>query len=229
MRDACLDLFLGSGCTVCGRPGRLLCATCEDSLPTRAAVRWPTPRPPGLATPYAVGEYDGALKALVNAHKERRQFALADPLGRLLAVAVSAAVVDTGRSEVLMVPIPSRRATVRARGHDPMLRIARAAASGLRRYGVGARVGSLLRPTRVARDQAGLAADERAVNLAGSLHCPPGRAERMARTRSDILLVVVDDVITTGSTAREGQRALEQTGWSVGAVVAVAATRRTQS
>lgn len=165
----------------------------------------------------------------MNAHKERRQFALAAPLGRLLAVAVRGAVESNPAPTVLLVPVPSRRATVRARGHDPMLRVARAAGGELRRGGVPAQVASLLRPSRVAHDQSGLTAEERAANLAGSLRCPPPRAARLARTPADALLVVVDDVITTGSTAREAQRALELTGWTVGAVATVAATRRRTS
>src|SRR5680860_674509 len=74
MLDACLDLLLGSSCAVCGAYGRVLCERCAAQLPTSGVIMWPPPTPAGLATPVAVGEYADALKALVNAHKERQQF-----------------------------------------------------------------------------------------------------------------------------------------------------------
>jgi predicted amidophosphoribosyltransferase len=49
---------------------------------------------------------------------------------------------------------------------------------------------------------------------------------RTPSTAHDGLLVVVDDVITTGATLREAQRALEDAGVRVDALAAVAATRR---
>jgi predicted amidophosphoribosyltransferase len=168
----------------------------------------------------AAGEYAGALRALVVAHKERQALALARPLGEVLACVVRdlAAVAAPSGAPVALVPVPSRPAVVRRRGHDPMLRTARVAAARLRRTGTAASVRRLLVPAGRVADQAGLDAEARAANLAGAFR---------ARCRAaDALLVVVDDVITTGATAREAQRALEAAGHRVAGVAAVAATRR---
>jgi predicted amidophosphoribosyltransferase len=81
-------------------------------------------------------------------------------------------------------------------------------------------VARVLRPAERLADQAGLTADERAANLAGALR---GRWRAGVRTPP---VVVVDDVLTTGATARESQRALEVAGFQVVGIATVAATRR---
>jgi predicted amidophosphoribosyltransferase len=121
---------------------------------------------------------------------------------------------------MLLVPVPSRPGAVRARGHDPLLDVVRRAA----RLVPGATVAPVLRSRGGVRDQAGLSASERAANLAGSLWCPSAGLRRFAgHTRR---VVVCDDVLTTGATAREAQRALAASGLDVCAVAVVAATLR---
>ena len=222
MWDAALDLFLGSTCVGCGRGGRPLCRSCADTLPDHGRVSWPTPSPPGLALPMAAGPYDGLLKAMVNAHKEEQVFALAAPLGTVLAAVLADLVGTLGvpQGPVVLVPVPSRPAVVRRRGHDPMLRVARSAAARLRAQGCRAGVARLLEVTGQVRDQSRLDAAARFENLHGSLRCR--RTQRAPGRR----YVVVDDVITTGATAREAQRALAEGGVPVAGVAAVAATKR---
>jgi len=225
MRDALLDLMLGSACAGCGRPGRLLCPDCRCLLPCRGHPAWPTPCPPGLVSPWAGGEYDGLLKVLVNAHKEHAQFALARPLGDVLArVITDLAARQEPREGWLLVPVPSRRSVVRRRGHDPMLRVSRRAAVVLRRCGLPVQVARLLVVASATADQAGLGAGARAANLAGAMRARPGPARRARSGGRGV--VVVDDVLTTGSTAREAQRALEEHGLEVRAVATIAATRK---
>ncbi|KAA1426990.1 ComF family protein [Nocardioides antri] len=225
--DAGADLLLGSACVGCGLPGRVLCAECRLALPGGAHVAWPTPSPPGMVPPFATGAYEATLRAMVVGHKERRLLGLTRPLGGLLATAVAAAAESSGAAPtapVVLVPVPSRPAAVRARGHDPTLATTRRAARVLRAAGRPAVVGRLLRTRPGVADQAGLDAGQRHANLAGSMASPAGAVRRLAGLRAHV--VVCDDVITTGATAREAQRALEAAGIPVLAVAAVAATRR---
>jgi len=209
---ALLDLVLPGACAGCDLPGEQVCSACRGHLtavrPRRTA---PDPSPPGLPRLWAAGGYDDVLRGLLVGHKERGQLGLAGPLGGLLAGAVGA----LGAGDVLLVPVPSSRAAVRARGHDHALRLARSAAAQ-----AGLRAAPLLRPTRVVSDQAGLTTAGRAANLAGALTA--------CRSLRGLPVVVVDDVVTTGATLVEAARALRAGGALVrgAAVVASVARRR---
>ena len=224
MIDAWLDLVHGGGCVGCALPGRSLCRACRNDLPQRANAVRPTPCPDGLAACFAAGEYDGLLRAMILSHKEHGTFSLATPLGLVLAQAVEAAL-DPGVL-TLLVPVPSRPGVVRARGHDPVLRMARAAARRLRGSALRIRVVELREQRGEVHDQAGLDAGERSANLTGSMMVRPTVRAALARTDLLLSVVVCDDVLTTGATAREAQRALEDSGLRVRAVTTVAATRK---
>lgn len=224
MRDAWWDLVLGGRCVGCRRPGRALCPGCAVTLPAGGRPSWPTPVPAGLAAPWSAGDYDGVVRQMVLAHKERGVLALRRPLGRLLALAAGAAAAAAPAPDgLLLVPVPSRPGVARARGHDPTWAITSYAARLLRRDGP-VLASRLLVSRRGVLDQAGLDARSRAANLAGSMACPTASVRRLAGRR--LTVVVCDDVLTTGSTAREAQRALEASGVPVAAIAAVAATRR---
>lgn len=178
--------------------------------------------------PAAAGEYAGNLRTLLIEHKEHTRLALAGPLGRLLALAVldahraattghpAAARLDTVLD---LVPVPSHPAVVRSRGHDPVRRMSRVAAGHLRGAGHRVRVVPLLRVLARPEDQAGLGAAARAANVSG-------RFAARLRPRARAPVVLVDDVITTGATLREAQRALEAAGIHPVGAATVAATRR---
>lgn len=224
MLDSWLDLVHGTECVGCPVPGRSLCVDCADSLPTRGISVRPTPCPEGLAPCFAAGEYDDLVRAMILAHKEHGAFSLAAPLGRVLAVAAAPAL-DAEAANVL-VPVPSRGAVVRGRGHDPVLRMVRVAARRLRGSGLDVRVGQLLEQRGAVHDQAGLTAGQRRANLTGSMGVRSTARGALGRDAAPVAIVVCDDVLTTGATAREAQRALEVSGLPVRAVVTVAATRK---
>jgi len=223
--DEAFDLFLGSRCVGCDLPGRMLCPGCRDALAARPRVAWPTPVPDGLVTPWVAAAYDGAVRALVVGHKDRGQWGHRRVLGDLLAQAVQGAAADLDPCvPLLLVPVPSRPGAGRRRGYEATEALVRRAAFRVRRERPAAVVTLLV--SRGAADQAGLDAGGRAANVAGSMHCPSATLARAGRRWRRAHVLVCDDVVTTGSTAREAQRALESVGLPPVAVAAVAATRR---
>lgn len=249
---ALVDLAIPSACAGCAAPGRWLCVRCAQALRGSARPVRPTPSPPGLPPAFAVADYAGPARRLIVAHKEHRRLELAALLGAALGEAVSGVLGSAGErspptstgtaTAIVLVPVPSRRATVRQRGHDPLLRMAKVAAKvaatgaatiavdGAATGAAGARgeplpVVPLLRHRRRVADQAGLGAAERSANLAGALEVHP----RWLPDARGLTVVVVDDVLTTGATLAEATRALTAAGVQVvGAAVVAATTRRTR-
>ncbi|WP_175439831.1 ComF family protein [Streptomyces sp. WMMB 714] len=117
-----------------------------------------------------------------------------------------------------LVPVPSARPSVAARGHDPVRRMALAAASELRRRGVPARVLAVLRHGRPVADQAGLTARQRLANLDGALEIVPD-GERLLGEGETVL---VDDLMTTGASLAEAGRAVRVRGREPTAAAVVA-------
>ncbi|MEU8348404.1 ComF family protein [Streptomyces sp. NPDC048845] len=212
------ELVLPADCAGCGEPRTALCGRCRAALSGRAAgpVR-PDPVPDGLPPVRAAAPYADEVRAVLLAHKERGALGLSRPLGAALAGA--ARVAAPGDGPLLLVPVPSARRSVAARGHDPTRRIARSAAAELRRAGRPARLCAALRQRRPVADQSGLSARRRLGNLMGALEAPAPAA----RWLREAPVLLVDDLMTTGASLAESARSVRAVGGQVTGAAVVAA------
>lgn len=179
-------------CPLChARPGGSAgaCRTCLDGLTVRGSHDRV-----GEVDVLWLGDYDGRLRRAVRAVKYGGRRRLGATLGDLLGAAVHAAGWPVGR--VAAVPLhPARR---RRRGYDQAHVVARAAAVRL-----GAPQVRGLRRVRPTRRQARLHGRQRDANVAGAF-----AAARMA----PVPVLLIDDVWTTGATARACRTALLAAG-----------------
>lgn len=209
--DGAADLLLGSRCPGCGCPGWGVCRNCCRELvvlPRRVHLH---DSPPDLPPVWAGLDYGPPVSQLIIAHKDRQGLLLAGVLGELLASVLRVGVQLPPGPVVELVPIPSDAVMQRRRGYDHGYALARHAArcTGLRA------VRCLHRCARVS-DQVGLGAAQRRAIQSGTMVAARGRR----------VVILVDDVVTTGATLTEAVRALRVAGHHVLAVATVAVTGR---
>jgi predicted amidophosphoribosyltransferase len=208
-----LDLILPLECGGCGAPSTRWCDACATEL--SVAAEQPhvvNPRIDPQVPVFALGRYVGARRQAILAMKEHGRGDLVAPLARALAVGVHR-LLTWGMVEtpLTIVPAPTRRSAARRRGGDPVARLARAAVAGHPDVAVV----PALRLKALARDSVGLGTSARERNIAGRVLL------RGQRPRTEV--VIVDDIVTTGATARESVRTLRAAGIQVAAVLAIAA------
>ena len=214
------DLLLGAACHGCGEPSWGICPRCRAAVSGHGCFRTrPEPCPDGFPITVTTAPYDAIMRRLISAHKERGALGLTPFLSGRLAAAVGtiAAAAETGSRPIVLVPVPSARSAVRRRGFDATWAMAAGAARRLR-GDRDVRAGRLLAQLRPVQDQAGLGAVERAANLRGGF--------RASNVAGDALVIIVDDVVTTGASLSEAARALSVSGVPVLAAATVAATER---
>ena len=220
---AVAELLVACACPGCGcdAPPGSLCAVCDAAI--RAGPLVARQLAEGVPV-VAAGGYEGPLRRLLLAYKEHGRRDLRDVLAALLVRNLDFLAATADR--IVVVPIPSTRTALRARGWEPVAELARAAAHAAV---PPTRVARLLRCRRTVADQAALAATERFVNLAGAYTVSPGMAARFRREQADpprrTAVLVLDDIVTTGATLGEAVRALRAGGVPVCGAVTVAATR----
>jgi len=180
-------------CAKCSQPfagaitGSFTCANCADrELHFEAAVSAYRSR--------------GVVREVIHSFKYGRQIHLRHLLGRWLAETL----VDprlAGRRFDLIVPVPLHPARQRERGFNQ----AELLATGLRRSS-GLPVRNVLQRTRYTTTQTQFDRSERMENLRGAFRL------RRGSNVQDLRMLLVDDVLTTGSTLSECASVLHRAG-----------------
>lgn len=208
-------------CAVCGAADRDYCSVCRAVLRTRGGqMRWVS-TPAGVRVA-AASDYADPVRALLLEYKHAARLTFAAELGALLRSPLSAAVARTrGSAPPLVVTAPSSRRSLRRRGYRHVDLLVRAALRGDQSLDGVALLPRVLRSLPGRKTQLGLDSVERFQNAALVAVRPAARSVLRGRE-----VIFVDDIVTTGSTARAACLALAEAGAHVLAVVALCAVER---
>jgi len=237
-----LYLVMPAECVSCGREDAALCPGCARLLRLQARTPY---RAEGSADALvsvfgqvllpvvAAGEYRDVLAATILAFKNHGRTELASVLGRRLARGMDSLpglLPGAAGRDLVLVPVPSTGSGWRRRGYDPVAMLLRAVQRE-RRVPAGPVIVPALaaraRPPWRRHHQKGLGRAARRRNVRNSMRLRAGLpwGIRPAANLAGAFVVVVDDVLTTGSTVREAAQTLEICGARVVGALVLAAAR----
>lgn len=194
-RDRLLALWFPSRCLLCGRvvePDELFCPACWKERPESPEVR--RFRLPRAFSVYAPLRYEGGFRKTLHALKFQGEKGLSEPVGQLMA-----SVAEPLPHPDLVTWVPMTPEKKRGRGYDQSELLARAVARALNCPCL-----PLIGKTRDTATQHELSEKERVKNVKGAY-----AADSLAKGKTVLL---VDDIVTTGSTISECALALYAAG-----------------
>ncbi|MBR8838369.1 MAG: ComF family protein [Stigonema ocellatum SAG 48.90 = DSM 106950] len=209
-----LNLFLKSNCPLCQRPtSEEFCQQCYRQLQKchlpEPSFLWQNPQPV-----FALARYSGILKRAIAAMKYENQPQIARPLGQWLG---EAWLLNSPKytQKLVVVPIPLHPSKQKQRGFNQAALIAQ---SFCDTTGLKLKLNGLER-VRETKAQHNLSATEREKNLASAFELG-----KDFRRPSDALVLLVDDIYTTGATTKSVVQTLTQGGIGVLGLAAAAVT-----
>lgn len=206
--NAVLSALLAPPCAVCGAVldaplGGAACDRCWARLPVFAsgARTIVGDRASALDARTALGPFEGVMRDVLHALKYDGRRSLARPL----AARIAEAGADVLRGASAIVPVPLHHRRRRARGFNQAALLAGHLAAPL-----GLPVVAALRRVRATAPQAELTAAARARNVRDAF--APARWPWARPSRCGSVVVLVDDVETTGATLEACARVLREAG-----------------
>jgi ComF family protein len=194
--------------------GGPVCTRCGDPLPGADApagaevCRACRMVPPDFERAVAYGPYEERMRGAIHALKYDRMHPAARRLGAMLATAIAKLAGDAPNG-LLVIPVPLHRAKLADRGFNQARALAVHALRVLARshpeWKLTLAPSTLMR-LRATGTQAGLTPRQRRMNVRGAFQV----ANPTAVTGRHILLV--DDILTTGATARAASKTLKRAG-----------------
>jgi len=178
--------------------------------------------PPPFVRAVAFGLYQDRMKAAIHALKYDRLQPAAHGLGRMLACAIAQLAAEAP-AEMLVVPVPLHRLKHAERGFNQARLLAAYALEALRKSHPEWRLtlaSSTLMRLRATENQAGLTPRQRRLNVRAAFSV----SDPAAVDSKHILLI--DDILTTGATARAAALALVRAGAASVWVATLARARR---
>ena len=217
-------ILLPRGCAGCNKPDEILCDTCKNSLSNIYSKDFPGSEYGKL---YACGLYENNVRKAILLWKDHNDVECDTPFSNLISSLALNVISNSGlkiantssnkhsntskhSSEILIIPMPSSKKSSRKRGRKHVLPLANAIASNLNNNKINARVCCAIQMRKNVSNKS--------VQTSGI----KGRAERTTHafnvTKSLVKgkkVIIVDDIVTSGSTMTNCAISLRKSGAEV--------------
>ncbi|NCV76120.1 MAG: ComF family protein [Actinobacteria bacterium] len=211
------SLIYPTQCLGCYKGGSSLCDDCALYWTYQPSIVQKIPFPIYAIAPYSIEVSRVVLLAKENGNVQAQSM-LATAIAQLLASAT-----PQNFKECFLVPIPSKRSSIRRRGEKFLIPILSEVTKIMSsKSETHYSVAEILEIQRSVRDQSGLTSKERVANMKSAYRVKlPVKSEKNFAANP---VIIVDDVITTGSTMASAYRALKERNLTVIAGAAACAS-----